>query len=193
MVKRVLGFDISSTCIGYCLLEINDKNEIIFSKCNYYKPTKKGNILERLYDTRNVIKKIIDDYKPDHIAIENIIEFMKNKSSAKTIITLALFNRMVGLVSYDYLKRTPELFNVMQIRHGLKMSPELPKKEDMPELVSKHLGITFPYIYKKNGKIADESGDMADGVAVALYYSFVLTEKIILKDKKPKKKKKSKI
>ena len=53
----------------------------------------------------------------------------------------------------------------------------------MPELVSNHLGITFPYKYNKNGKIKDESYDMADGVAVALYYAFVLSKRIKVKKK----------
>lgn len=191
MIKRVLGFDISSTCIGYSLLEIDDvTNTIKYLDMNNHKPIKKGNMVERLAKTRDTVKRIVEKYKPDYIGIEDIIQFMKNQSSAKTVITLALFNRMVGLVCYDYLGRSPELFNVMQIRHGLKTDKELPKKENMPDLVANHLGITFPYVYKKNGSRAPESEDMADGVAVALYYAFVLTGKVTLKAKKPKKRKK---
>ena len=191
MIKRVLGFDISSTCIGYSLLEIDDANNTIkYLDMNNHKPIKKGNMVERLAKTRDAVKKIVEKYKPDYIGIEDIIQFMKNQSSAKTVITLALFNRMVGLVCYDYLGRSPELFNVMQIRHGLKTGKEAPKKENMPDLVANHLGITFPYVYKKSGARAPESEDMADGVAVALYYAFVLTGKITLKIKKPKKPKK---
>lgn len=190
-IKKILGWDVSSTTIGYCFLLWNDEtNEIKFESCNYLKPIKKGDIFERLDNTRKKVKAITENFKPDYIGVENIIEFMKGASGAKTIIMLALFNRTIGLVAYDYLGKSPELFNVMQIRHGLKFGTELPKKEEMPELVAKHLGITFPYVYKKNKKIADESGDMADGVAVALYYAHVLSGKIVLKDKKPKKKKK---
>jgi Holliday junction resolvasome RuvABC endonuclease subunit len=191
MIKRILGFDVSSTCIGYCLLEWDDvTNSIKFVDMNNHKPIKKGNMVERLYHTRGVIQKIIANYNPDYIGIEDIIQFMKNKSRAITVITLAVFNRMVGLAAHDHLGHSPEFFNVMQIRHGLKIDKELPKKEDMPELVAKHLGITFPYVYKKSGALAEESGDMADGVAVALYYAFVLTGKVTLKVKKPKKRKK---
>jgi hypothetical protein len=70
------------------------------------------------------------------------------------------------------------------------LSPDLPKKEDMPDLVAKHLGITFPYEYDKKGKVKEVSRDMADGVAVALYHAFVLTGKVVRKIKKPKVKKK---
>ena len=103
------------------------------------------------------------------------------KSTATTVVTLASFNRMIGLLSYDYLKSHPGLFNVMSIRHGLKLNKNLPKKEEMPDLVSKHLGITFPYIKDKKGKIKPESFDMADGIAVALYYAFILTNRIKIK------------
>jgi Holliday junction resolvasome RuvABC endonuclease subunit len=192
MTKKVLGFDISSSTIGYGYLEIDDHNNIHFIDTNHYKPIKKGNMIERLVKTRNDINKIISKYNPDYIGIEDIIQFMKNKSRASTIITLALFNRMVGLTAFDYLKKSPQLFNVMQIRHGLKLSKELPKKEEIPNLVSEHLGITFPYLYDKKGKIKEESEDMADGIAVALYYAFVLTGKIQLKVKSKKKGKKKK-
>lgn len=189
MIKRVLGFDISSSCIGYSILEFDDiTKDIYFISCNYHKPIKKGSILDRLYHTKSIINKIIYDNRPDYIAIEDIVQFMKNKSSAKTVITLAVFNRMIGMLAYDYLNKSPELFNVMQIRHGLKFDKVLPKKEEMPELVSKHLNINFPYVYgKKNKKIAPESNDMADSVAVALYCVYVHTGRIIPKNKKGKK------
>jgi hypothetical protein len=76
----------------------------------------------------------------------------------------------------------------MTIRHGLKINKLLPKKEEIPELVAKHLGITFPYQLNKKGKIKIENYDMADGIAVALYYSFKLTGKLKPKGKKVKTK-----
>ena len=109
---------------------------------------------------------------------------MKGKSTAKTVITLTTYNRMIGLVAYDYLAKAPEMFNVMSIRHGLKLNKKLPSKQEIPELVSKHLGITFPYEYKKTGKLKVENEDKADGTAVALYYAFLLSGKIVKKGKK---------
>jgi Holliday junction resolvasome RuvABC endonuclease subunit len=186
-MKLVLGFDISSSTIGYSLLEIDDiTNKITFKYADYIKPIKDGTIIERLVDTRDKINTIIVKANPDYIAIEDIIQFMSGASTAKTIIMLTAFNRMIGLTAYDYLHRSPELFNVMTIRHGLKLNKDLPKKEDMAELVSKHLGITFPYRLNKKGKTIIENEDMADGIAVALYYSMILTGKIIRKITKVK-------
>lgn len=197
MIKTIMGIDVSSSTCGWCILQWdNETNNIKYINCDYIKPPKKGDIFERLTETKTKIIEIISKYKPDYIGIENIIEFLGGGSGAKTIIMLAVFNRMIGLASFEYLGHSPRLFNVMSIRHGLKLSKELPSKDDMPDLVAHHLGIKFPYVYKeskKNGKqIAVESGDMADGVAVALYYAFVLSGKIIPKEKKPKKKAKKK-
>lgn len=183
MIKTILGFDVSSSTIGWCSLTIDDVDgNITFQSAGFLKPIKKGSVIERIVDTRNRVGEIINKIKPDYIAIEDIIKFMKGQSTAQTIIMLTTFNRMIGLLSYDYLQHSPELFSVMAIRHGLKIGKDFPKKEDMPALVAKHLGITFPYELstkgKNKGKIKVESYDKADGIAVALYYAFVLTGKV---------------
>lgn len=185
--ETILGFDCSSTTIGYSVLKIDKLNKnIIFESVNYIKPNKKDNLIKRLADTRDEVLKIINQVKPDIIAIEDLIQFMKGKSTAKTIITLTTFNRMICLVAYDYLKKYPELYNVMTIRHGLKLNKIFPKKEDMPELIASHLGIKFPYVYNKKGKMKEECLDMADSIAVGLYSAFVHTDKIKKKKKATK-------
>jgi len=191
-MKTILGFDVSSTTTAYAALNWNEEtNEIIFVKCGYIKPIKEGLIIDRIASTRDQIEKIIENIKPDYIAIEDIIAFMKGSSTANTVIMLTSFNRMIGLTSYDYLGHSPELFNVMTIRHGLKFGKILPSKQDMPELVAKHLNIKFPYEYKK-GKQIIENEDKADAISVALYYTYLLSGKIIRKIKKPKIKKSTK-
>jgi Holliday junction resolvasome RuvABC endonuclease subunit len=187
---RVLGFDISSTTIGWCHLEVDTvKNTIEYKKMGYIKPSKKGTIMERIVETRHEVLELICKINPDEISVEDLIKFMP-KSTATTVVVLTTFNRMICLLAHDFIHKQPELFNVMSIRHALKLNKDLPKKEDMPELVAKHLGITFPYEYDKKGKIKEVSRDMADGVAVALYHAFVLTGKVVRKVKKPKVKKK---
>jgi Holliday junction resolvasome RuvABC endonuclease subunit len=183
---KILSFDCSSTTIGYAVLEVD--NNINFIDVNYIKPEKDGSLITKIANTRDKINTIINQVKPDHIAIEDIIAFMKGKSTAQTIIMLTTFNRMICLAAYDYLNKEPSLHNVMSIRHGLKNSKVLPKKEEMPELVAKHLNIKFPYQYSKKGRVKGkaiiENQDMADAIAVGLYYSFLLTGKIKKKVKK---------
>lgn len=181
-MKRILGIDCSSTTIGFCILDI-DGYGINFVHAGYVKPSKKGHIIERIAQTRQQVKTIIDQYKPDYVGIEEIVQFMAGASTAKTIIMLTTFNRMIGLTVYDCLQSLPEMFNVMTIRHGLKINKIFPKKEEIPELVASHLGIIFPYEYNKKGKIKTESFDIADGIAVALYYAFIITGKLKRKKK----------
>jgi Holliday junction resolvasome RuvABC endonuclease subunit len=189
-MSKILGLDVSSTTIGWCILEVNN-TKISFIKTDYLKPIKTGTIIERIADTRDKIQKLIDQENPDYIGIEDIVQFIKGKSTANTVITLTSFNRMIGLLSYDYLQQknqsSPQLFSVLSIRHGLKIGKDFPKKEDMPDLVATHLGITFPWERGKKGAIKVESYDKADGVAVALYYAFLLTDKV--KQKRVGKKK----
>lgn len=182
-MTKVLGLDISSTTIGWCLLNIDNSNNILLSHYGFIKPIKTGTIINRLQDTRNKIKDLLDKLEPDYVGIEDIIQFISGKSTANTVITLASFNRMIALLSYDWLGKPPELFGVLAIRHGLRMGKTLPKKEDMPELVAKHLGIKFPYKKGKTGKIKIENYDVADAMAVALFYSFIISNKCIIKQK----------
>ena len=180
--KTVLGWDVSSTTTAYAVLEFDTDTKIIkFIKSDYIKPIKKGNIIDRLANTRNQVKAIIEKVKPDYIGIEDILTFIPHRSTAQTVIILGIFNRMIGLVARDYLGRAPRLFSVMKMRHGLKLGKKPPKKEDMPALVAKLLGIPFPYELqtrgKNKGKQKVENYDKADSIAVALYYAFVLVGK----------------
>lgn len=184
-MARILGIDCSSQTIGYCLIETNN-DEIKYITSGVHKPQKKGTISEKLAFTRNFFKTLFVDLKPDIIAIEEIIQFMKGKSTAKTIIMLTAFNRMLCLSAFDFLNKNPELHSVMSIRHGIKETKVLPKKEEIPKLVASRLNIEFPFILNKKGHIAVESYDRADGIAVALYQAMISTNKLKKKTKAKK-------
>jgi len=180
---RLISLDCSSTTVGIAILDAID-NKITLIHQEYFKPPKsdKASIFERLDAAKKHITKILDGYNPEEFAIEDIILFMKGKSRAKTIIPLALFNRTMGLLWFERTGKHPHLLNVMSIRHRLKLSKVLPDKEDMPELVAKHLGIEFPYYYKINKKtkkqeIMEESRDVADSIAVGIAFIFEHIEK----------------
>lgn len=193
-MTKVLGFDISSTCIGWGLISVED-DKISYIDSGYFKPPKTGDLVDRIYKTREKVIDIMTKCDPDEIAIEDIVQFMKGKSTSKTIIMLTTFNRMICLLARDFLGKTPILHSVMSIRHGLKINKTLPKKEDMPDLVAQHLGITFPYKLNKNGAKKIENYDEADGIAVSLYNSFILSGKVKKKvtNKRTTKKKVSKV
>ncbi len=181
----ILGLDCSSTTIGYATLNWNEKNnKLKVVDYDYYKPIKEGNILDRLIKTQNDFKKIINTIKPNYIALEDIILFMKGHSTATTITTLTAFNRALGLVAYEYLGHSPDLYSVMKIRHTIKLDKELPKKEAIPELLEKRLGFQYEYLYKKNGTIKAETYDQSDAIAVALCHALTLSNSTITKKSK---------
>jgi len=174
-----MGFDVSSTTIGWSVFDYDENSkDIDFVKCSYFKPIKEGTTLDRLKHTQDKIRELLEEHKPDEIAIEEITKFMSRLSSAQTIITLATFNRVVGLTCLNYLGKSPDMFSVMTMRHGLKTTKALPDKKDMPSLVETYLKITFPYEYKRNGKIKDESYDMADACIVGMYCAFKLSGRL---------------
>lgn len=191
-MKRVMGLDVSSTTIGICLLSYDDK-KITLYHVSYYKPPKKGNIFERLAAVRQYIGDKIDELKPDSVTVEDIVLFMKGKSSATTVITLALVNRIVGLTAFDKLGGAPYLYNALRVRHAIKIGKALPPKEDIPALVANILNIKFPYVKNRNGDNAKENEDMADAIAVALCHIYMdrdgRAEQLQIKKKKKRKKK----
>lgn len=192
-----MGLDASTTTIGISIIDYDDYGDSkSFVLCDYFKPPKNGNIFERLAVVRNFIIEMLRKYKPDDVALEDIILFMQGRSTAATVSSLAVLNRTVGLAILNETGRPPELLNVMSIRHALKLEKDLPKKEDMPNLVAHHLDIEYPWRYvtkgKNKGKIAVESYDSADAVAVALAFIQNLNKPKKTKSKSKRKSKKVK-
>lgn len=190
----LLSFDVSTTCIGYSVFEFDkDKQNFKFISVNNIKPTKIGSIFEKLNKTKQQILEVINKYKPDEIVIENIIEFMAKKSSAKTIIALAVMNRTVGLIAYEYLQKDPHLLYVTSIRATIKPKNYIHKtldKLDIPEVLENTYGIKYDKIYRKKRTgekvLADETFDMSDAIAVGLAW---IKKNVEPQEKKIKKKK----
>jgi Holliday junction resolvasome RuvABC endonuclease subunit len=174
--KRVLGFDASTTTIGVAVLDEID-GYVSLVHLEHFKPPKDGNIFEILAIVRKFIIEKIQQFSPTDVVLEDIILFMKGHSTAKTISSLAVLNRTVGLAIYNQFGKSPELLNVMKIRHALKITKTLPSKEEMPDLVASILGIKFPYIINKKGKYIAENYDRADAISVALAF-LKITQKI---------------
>lgn len=166
----IMGFDASTTTIGMAVLEVNN-SKITLKHLEHYKPPKVGHVVERLAKTRSYIQDQLKKYNPDEVVIEDILLGLSHgKTTIKTLSSLAVLNRVVCLAAYDHLGKLPHLLSVMKVRHAIKQNKIFPKKEDVPELVASRLGIPFPYVYNKKGKISAENYDRADSIAVALAY-----------------------
>jgi Holliday junction resolvasome RuvABC endonuclease subunit len=198
----ILGLDASSTTIGISIIKVDDPLKIDWTNLplglkveglelvhsEYYKPPKKGNIFVRLQAVRNFIQQLAKKWNPDIVVLEEILLYMPNKSTAKTISTLAILNRTVGLAILDQLERPPELLSVNKIRHATKLGKKQTQKEDVPELVAGILGIEFPWEFNRKDKPKVENYDRADGINVALAWIKIQQPKI-KKTKQPKTKK----
>lgn len=180
--KRIIGLDISSSTIGWALIE-EQNNKFNSDGYGFYKPEKNIELFESLYKVREWVFEILDKTNPDDIVLEDISEHFsvagseKGRSTSKTIIKLAVYNRTVGLAVYEWLKnnrngKNPVLINVNTVRSLIKPKGYRGRlsKEDVPEVVSSILKINFPWEYKRTGKPKDENYDMADAIAVALAY-----------------------
>lgn len=168
---RIIGLDASTSTIGICILDY-DEQSIKLVHSEYYKPDKSNGLLDMLQKARSYILDLFYKYKVQEFVIEDFVKFMKGASSASTVIPLAILNMTLRLAMLD-IGVTPEALNVLKIRHTIKKNKELPKKEDIPELVAYHLGITYPWYYKINKRtkqqvVMEENFDVADSMAVAL-------------------------
>ena len=167
-----LGFDVSSTTIGLCLIEEN-KSKFSLKHCAYYKPDKKVNLFESLFKTRKFVMDKIKEWKPDVVVIEEIAEHITGSgSTSKTIVKLATYNRTVGLAAYEALQKEPVMINVNTARSILRPKGYKGRlaKEDVPTVVAAIMKCEFPWKLKKTGKPFDENYDMADSMAVVLAY-----------------------
>lgn len=192
-MKRILSLDASSTTIGLSVIDYDNRSMNLIHK-EFYKPPKKGDLFERLFITKTYIKNKIQEFSPDEVAMEDIVLFMNKFSTAKTITTLAILNRTVGLAIYEEMKKPPFLYNAMKIRHKIKKDGYLPSKEDIPDLVSEILNIKFNWIYRKykgNQIKSEENFDIADAIACGICHIYISREEGS-KNTKKKKKKKSK-
>jgi Holliday junction resolvasome RuvABC endonuclease subunit len=188
MTRRVMGLDASTTTIGISIIDYEDDFKPSLVHCEYYKPDKTNGMLEMLHLARTYIISLFGKYNVQEFVIEDYVRFMKGKSSAGTVIPLAILNMTLRLAILD-IGITPETLNVLKIRHAIKLTKVLPKKEEIPELVSQHLNIPYPWLYKMNTRkklqvVMEESYDVADSMAVALAWAKLQTT--------PKKKSRSK-
>ena len=173
-MRIVMGLDISTTTIGIAVVKEEDDGKIKLVHYEYYKPEKKHGQLFMLARAQMYITDLLWDHDVTEVAIEEYVKFMKGNSTAKTVIPLAILNTAIQLSIWTADARLkPRVMNVLAIRHAIKPTKRLPKKEEMPDIVAKRLGIKFPWEMKVNRRTKkeerrEENWDVADAIAVAL-------------------------
>lgn len=173
----ILGLDISTAIIGYCLFENNN-----LSLAGSLDLSKLKCMFEKSAAVENHFKQITDK-KIDRILIEeNLQSFRSGFSSAKTISTLAKFNGIVSYISSKIFHLKPEFINVNHARKvcGIKIDRKKDKntKEQVLEWVqqnNKFKGFLWPTKTLKSGPrkgttiLRQDCYDIADAAVLCLY------------------------
>lgn len=140
---KIMSLDISSSTIGWGVIEVQE--DLSFPSLISYghiKPTKKGVLCERLLDGRNKFIKILKEQKPDAVIIEDYAsKFSKGKSSARTIVVLAVFNEGIKMTTVETANIIPISYPVATIRSVIskEFSEEVSDKEDVLSFCQKKI------------------------------------------------------
>jgi Holliday junction resolvasome RuvABC endonuclease subunit len=182
---KVLGLDCSSSTVGWGLMTI-DKGGAFLVAHGHIKPlNNKHPLIQRLDDIYNRVGELCSNLDPSHIAIEDILLYMKGKSGAKTITTLAVFNRIIALSAHRHTKAKIKFYPAQTIRKLIKDScrnvTSRIAKKDLPDIIRAELEPGFEDILNTKGNVTDETYDEGDGIATAWGGCLDLMEHGVLK------------
>jgi hypothetical protein len=168
---NVLGLDISTSCIGACILDeafnIVKLTHVDFNDC--------GTFWDKVDVARGELTKLINAHTIDEFCVEQVLQrFSPGFSSAGTIILLAQFNAVVTSVIRDKLGKSPIYFSVnharkicdIKLQSKAKSGGKSHKEQVVDYLIEGHLKhINFPKT--KTGKLKPFVGDECDAYVIA--------------------------
>jgi Holliday junction resolvasome RuvABC endonuclease subunit len=167
----VLGLDCSSSIVGWGFVTIENGEPFLVAHGHIKPLNNKYSLLERLNDIYDKVAKLCDDLKPSHIAVEDILLFMKGKSGAKTITTLAVFNRIIALSAHRHVNSEVKFYPVQTIRKIIKNNCQSVNsriaKKDIPDIIRAELEPRFEDILNTKGNVSDETYDEGDGIVTS--------------------------
>lgn len=114
----ILGLDISTSSTGWSLLA----SDGTLVKQAYIPLGKTKGTLQKVERVTNELLELREQYKIKYVFIEeNLQMFRPGLSSAKVLITLARFNGMITLLTYQILGIEPEFLNVNAARKLIEL------------------------------------------------------------------------
>jgi hypothetical protein len=118
--RYILGLDISTTCIGVCIVKDNgdDKPEILYLGHKTPKISRKIKGLEALFLRKQIfeeefIKTVVSSYNITDVIIE---EPLLSSNNVNTVATLLRFNGMISEAIYRYLNIVPKFISSYDAR-----------------------------------------------------------------------------
>ena len=80
---RVLGIDCGSEFTGYGLVEQNDSRDLRYITCGTIKLSTRQPLPDRLNQVYETLRKVIAEFHPDDVAIEDVFYAVNAKSALK--------------------------------------------------------------------------------------------------------------
>ncbi len=151
----IVGFDPGIATLGYGVIKTDKRGKVEMIDYGIVSTPKEENLAVRLCMLEQGVKQIIDKYKPDEIAIEELF-FAKN---VKTAITVAHARGVLLLTCNKECGRIFE-YTPLQIKQALTGYGRAEKKQ-IQAMVKTFLGL----------KAVPKPDDAADALAVALTHS----------------------
>ena len=153
---RVIGIDPGTAIVGYGIVDF-EKNKYEAVHYGVITTSKDLNMEDRIFIIYEELKKILDEYKPEYMAIEDLFYFKNNKTvisvaQARGIVLLTGKQKNIPIASY-----TP-----LQVKIGITGYGKADKKQ-MQEMVRIQLNL----------KEVPKPDDAADALAAAITHHFM--------------------
>lgn len=186
---NILGLDISTAIIGYCIISINDNKEFAFEKYDYIDVNKLVNsedendvfkVFDKIYQVMPILERIIKEYKIEKVYIESPNKLFKTGLSSIEIITkLLVFNYVISDNIRRHIKLPIEHINARSARSivfGKSFnSPSLKEFGNAKTLVFNNLMIDYPQLevlktkLNRNNNLHSWVYDICDSIVIALF------------------------
>ncbi|MDD7391586.1 MAG: crossover junction endodeoxyribonuclease RuvC [Fusobacterium gastrosuis] len=158
---RIIGIDPGTAIVGYGIVDFEKSK---YSTVHYGVITTSKDLAmeERLHIVYKELGKLLDEYKPEYMAIEDLFYFKNNKTvisvaQARGIVLLTAIQRRISIASY-----TP-----LQVKIGITGYGKADKKQ-IQQMVQKFLNLSE----------IPKPDDAADGLAIAITHINSLNSKI---------------
>ena len=174
-IMSVLGLDISTTCVGYCVYG-PDLKEIGSVRLGSYGT----NLFEKATAIRDVLINLKRDFDITNVAAEQrLMHFRAGMSSAKTLFTLADFHGRIVQEAYNLFDVEPMELNAQSARKKVFGKARFPDFDEVKEAIAcgvielePQLEDHFPLRKALKGKkpsllFRDHAYDEADAYVVA--------------------------
>lgn len=190
---KILGLDVSSKTIGWCLFDITGSDLLELSHFSPKIKPQPEDKIEELIKKAELFKEHLEKYRNVGITRVIIEEPLLQSNNIYTVGTLLRYNTLILKACYDVLGVLPTFISTYNSRKYA--FPDLvgvnnkgkhvlfggyPKDIDKKKLVWDRVNLLFPEIewfYDKKGKLKKECFDMADSVATVI--GFINMNKLV--------------